>query len=144
MNDAICSIDGCGRSDRLVRGWCSMHYQRWERTGDPIGARPNFSSPEDAFAARTEWHGDCLIWTGARVGIGYGLLRVEGCNERAHRYAYRRAYGEIPTGAVVRHKCDTKLCVNAEHLEVGTQKENIGDMITRGRAWWQTAGRDER
>lgn len=178
MNDRICSIDGCGGTGRLIRGWCVKHYSRWSRSGDPLlkkradhgegcsvdgcdnphrslgyceahylrnlrygdplgGAARNFDSPEQAFAARTEWRGDCLIWTGGRTSHGYGQIRVGGRQEHAHRYAYRRTHGDIPEGLVVRHKCDTPLCVNADHLEVGTQRENMGDMIARGRASWQ-------
>ena len=40
-------------------------------------------------------------------------------------------FGEIPKGMVIRHKCDNPNCCNIEHLEIGTQKDNIEDMIKR-------------
>lgn len=43
-------------------------------------------------------------------------------------------FGEIPKGHVIRHKCDVRACINPEHLESGTQKQNVYDAINRGRA----------
>lgn len=51
----------------------------------------------------------------------------------AHRLAYIDAYGSIPTGTVVRHKCDNPACFNINHLELGTQRENMQDASRRGR-----------
>lgn len=33
-----CGVDGCGKR-RVTRGWCPSHYQRWLKTGDPVGVR---------------------------------------------------------------------------------------------------------
>lgn len=41
--------------------------------------------------------------------------------------------GEIPDGLLVRHKCDNRLCVNPEHLELGTIQDNVNDREIRGR-----------
>ena len=41
---------------------------------------------------------------------------------------------DVPKGLVVRHKCDNTLCVNPDHLLLGTQRQNIEDMIARDRA----------
>lgn len=49
------------------------------------------------------------------------------------RWIYAECFGELPPGIVVRHKCDNGLCINPEHLESGTQKQNTDDMIERGR-----------
>jgi hypothetical protein len=53
-------------------------------------------------------------------------------------YAYKWSYQfhkgeEVPSGKVVMHKCDNKICVNPEHLELGTQLDNIADMVAKGR-----------
>ena len=51
----------------------------------------------------------------------------------AHRHIYEECFGFIPKGLVVRHKCDNKLCINPEHLELGTLADNIQDKVKRNR-----------
>lgn len=63
-------------------------------------------------------------------GNGYGVSK----GLYAHRVAYEVAFGKIPEGLVVRHKCDNRICINPEHLELGTQADNVRDMRERGRA----------
>lgn len=118
-----CVIDGCARR-HYGRGWCGMHYQRWAKHGDPLAGPAVHRSPEEAFAARTEWDGDCLVWTGMRAPGGYGALRVDGRMVLAHRYAWARTNGPIPDGMQVDHKCWNKACANAEHLRLASPSEN--------------------
>jgi hypothetical protein len=51
----------------------------------------------------------------------------------AHRVAYEEKFGKVDAGLVVRHVCDVKLCVNVDHLIVGTQRQNIEDKVRRNR-----------
>lgn len=51
----------------------------------------------------------------------------------AHRLAYQLIRGNIVPGHIVMHSCDNKTCVRPSHLRAGTQKENIEDMIRKGR-----------
>ncbi len=51
----------------------------------------------------------------------------------AHRAAWIRSNGAIPDGLVVCHKCDNGLCVNVDHLFLGTLSENMQDCISKGR-----------
>lgn len=76
----------------------------------------------------------CILWLGA-TGAGYGIYTPPGEKRRgAHRHAYALANGPIPSGQVVRHSCDTPLCVNPNHLSAGTHRQNIADMMERDRS----------
>ena len=66
---------------------------------------------------------------------GYGLVKSEGQWVMAHRIAWARFNGRDPAGMVVRHTCDNRACVNPEHLVIGTQADNVRDMVVRGRCW---------
>lgn len=75
---------------------------------------------------------DCWIWTGSHTRAGYGQTSYMGEHMTCHRVAYALANdGELPP--VVRHRCDTPLCVNPTHLIPGTQEDNMRDMNLRGR-----------
>lgn len=51
----------------------------------------------------------------------------------AHRAAYTAAYGPIPSGMHVLHRCDTKACIEPTHLFLGTNAENMADKVAKGR-----------
>lgn len=78
----------------------------------------------------------CWEWTAATNGT-YGKWSWKAIGIRGvlltHRVAYHYLIAEIPAGAVVRHRCDVPLCVNPAHLELGSQRDNVRDMMTRGR-----------
>lgn len=75
----------------------------------------------------------CWEWIGAVNGAGYGHLQHRGKKLLAHRLAYEWHYGPIPKGQVVCHRCDNPICANPEHLFLGTQKDNVRDMVRKGR-----------
>lgn len=64
---------------------------------------------------------------------GYTRIYIHGKHERLFRYIYEQKYGKIPKDKLIRHKCDNPSCCNIEHLEIGTPKDNVTDMIVRGR-----------
>ncbi|WP_156160261.1 HNH endonuclease signature motif containing protein, partial [Pseudomonas sp. 2(2015)] len=77
----------------------------------------------------------CWDWQ-AKSRIGdYGVFTVRaGVQRLAHRLSYEIHYGEAPPGRmVVRHRCDNPLCVNPDHLELGTHADNMRDKVRRGR-----------
>lgn len=84
-----------------------------------------FRNPAEAFEARTEWDGDCLIWVGSRNKAGYGVIRDKGKNVYAHRYAYYTEHGEIESGLLVDHMCHVRACCNVAHLRAVTNKQNL-------------------
>ena len=81
----------------------------------------------------------CWNWTRDVYNYGYGKLSIgRGKQTRAHRYVYIKQFGEIPEGMNVLHKCDNPRCVNPSHLFLGTQKDNVIDMMSRGRGGYKT------
>ncbi len=80
---------------------------------------------------------ECWPWGRACNRDGYGRFKVAGHDERAHRAAYLLAKGDVPAGLVVRHLCHNRKCCNPAHLELGTQEDNVRDMVEAGRS---TAG----
>lgn len=74
----------------------------------------------------------CLPWLAGKLD-GYGMFVSPGeCT--AHRYAYRRAFGDIPARMVIDHLCCNPSCVNAEHLEAVSSAENMARGVARRRA----------
>ena len=67
----------------------------------------------------------CWSWVGAKNSEGYGSWWVGGRHHRAHRVMYERTKGPIPDGLVIDHLCRNRDCVNPDHLEVVTNRENI-------------------
>lgn len=59
------------------------------------------------------------------------MVHHDGRRVRLSRLIYAERCGTIPDGHVVRHLCHNRGCVNPEHLETGTQKENMRDMTER-------------
>lgn len=79
--------------------------------------------------------GGCWLWSGAQISnAGYGNIPIRGKATAASRVAWMVFRGPIPKGLVVCHKCDVRLCCNPDHLFVGTQRDNVIDMIRKGRA----------
>lgn len=137
---ASCTIDNCDRTTGRhgARGMCSMHYKRWRSNGDATVTQtaPDHLSTQERLA----WHGwevksyGCWEFKGNRDKDGYGQFAgAERKPIRAHRVAHEAARGPIPQGQVVRHKCDNPPCINPDHLETGTYKQNSTDAVERDR-----------
>lgn len=84
---------------------------------------------------------DCIEFQGALNNRGYGMKWRDGKTHLAHRLAYADAHGLAPSDVppLLRHKCDNPRCVNAEHLEPGTQTDNMQDAAKRHRCGKLTA-----
>ncbi len=107
-------------------------------------ARPRAREPFDArFWRQVKKRGpdQCWPWISSSRTTGYGVISLGGRGSGkilAHRAAWILTHGSIPKlsgyhSGVVRHKCHNRLCCNPDHLEIGTQADNVNDMWRRKR-----------
>jgi hypothetical protein len=77
----------------------------------------------------------CWVFTGSkdRDGYGYAYCKDKMDKVPAHRLSWIINNGPIPKGLSVCHSCDNPPCVRIDHLWLGTQKENMLDMIKKNR-----------
>ena len=133
----VCSIERCpNEANRKGAKLCEKHYMRKRRTGKPdwyMGHPewPTLSAAFEYFVRRTE---KCWEWAGTKHSNGYGLIPWGGRWVYAHRLAYELFKGQVPEGLDVLHSCDNPPCTKPEHLRAGTHKDNMADMVMRGRA----------
>lgn len=76
---------------------------------------------------------ECWEWTAHRCRLGYGRFRLGGEVQGAHRIAWELSNGCLLGDLYCLHSCDNPGCVNPSHLRQGTQKDNMRDMIKKGR-----------
>lgn len=76
----------------------------------------------------------CWIWQGPKAINGYGQVQYRGRSTVVHRKVYAVVHGiAIDRWMYVCHRCDVRLCINPDHLWLGTPKQNIHDSVNKGR-----------
>lgn len=123
----ICSVSYCNKPQNR-KDLCEMHYMRLRRHGSLHYTKS--SAKKLDFIVTESGCFECT--THKKLSTGYYLMMYNHKRTSLHRYVYEEMFGEIPEGMVVRHKCDNRGCINPEHLELGTHKDNSRDMIERG------------
>lgn len=102
---------------------------------DPLLAKHGASSTfQERFWSKVKITETCWLWIGCLNECGYGSISTSsGRTMLANRASWLINRGDIPAGMKVLHTCDNPPCVNPDHLFIGTQADNIEDMVTKGR-----------
>lgn len=120
----ICIVDECEEPIH-GKGLCNKHRIRLARHGSTDPTQIRFDSMEEAFLARTEPQGECVVWTGPDNAQGYGVITVKGERKYAHVFAWERENGAVPEGHEIDHMCRRTRCVKISHLRIATHAQNL-------------------
>jgi hypothetical protein len=111
-----------------MQHFLTFHFHR--STNGPTGV--------ERFWKRVDKKSDdeCWLWTGpVNKSGGYGVIAVAGFVTTAHRVSYELVHGPVGNtyDVCILHTCDNPPCCNPNHLFKGTRKDNVADMVQKGR-----------
>lgn len=85
------------------------------------------------FWSKVDKSGECWTWTGAHDRRGYGWFKRDRKMVKAHRLSWEMVHGPIQDGMFCCHHCDNPKCIRPGHLFLGTPRDNMRDMVAKGR-----------
>jgi HNH endonuclease len=121
-----CTIENCTKP-HFGLGYCNAHYARFKKYGDATFLkRPPNLSIEERFLRYVQKTENCWLWLGHISRLGYGsFFSRQFQSSQAHRVSYQLFIGEVPKELTLDHLCRVRHCVNPDHLEPVTLRENI-------------------
>ena len=136
------------RAGRIIR-FCSqkcsnellnpLKSKRWADFRDERQKEPRevlVEKMKPVFESNFDKSDGCWLWKGSKKGpkrLEYGAFNFRDESSVAHRFSWFIYRGDIPQDLLVLHKCDVPLCVNPDHLWLGTHLDNERDKISKGR-----------
>jgi hypothetical protein len=100
-----------------------MQLHQQALTGNPLWER---------ILSNTISNNQCLEWQGCKRN-GYGRIRVGSHTKTVHRLVAEMMVGKLNRDEFVCHTCDNPSCCNPDHLFIGSQFDNMKDMVAKDR-----------
>lgn len=122
---------------------------RWEVYGGPTTRTLEEAMAVFWYKVDKRSDAECWNWTGSKIkargtNSWYGVFGVHKKKFLAHRLAYEWKSGKIPNDLLACHTCDNSLCVNPNHIFIGTHKDNTADMLKKGRSGFVKFSEDQK
>jgi len=117
MNEAIPTVPPAHIEIKLSEKDIARFWSKVDKNGP---TQPHMETP-------------CWVWTAAKKESGYGAFGVLRKTLKTHRIAWTLIKGSIAQNLFVCHHCDNPACVNVDHLFLGTNTDNVRDMVAKGR-----------
>jgi hypothetical protein len=130
----------CGKVFEKPSGWSKGAWESVSRCSQACRTAALTGRIYKPLLARLEEHVSpepntgCWFWMGAVNTYGYPHSYMGGKCYMMHRVSYEAHKGPIPKGLLACHHCDTPLCINPDHIFIGTEADNSADCARKGRA----------
>ncbi len=138
MEDEIfikCLVEDCIKKLKS-RGYCTSHYPKFLREGKLSILHKKTLLDKFWEKVDMKTKNECWLWMGA-ISANYGQFKgmIGGKIKQtsAQRFSWELTNGVIPINMHVLHHCDNPICVNPQHLFLGTVLDNMRDKINKGR-----------